>query len=304
MPETSSLDCVVVGAGPAGLTAAIYLARFQRSFTVIESGASRADWIPRSHNHPGFPDGVRGRTLLQRMRRQAETYGATLTRGTVERIARPRGGFRVTTDGPVLIARTVILATGVVDNPLPIPGLEDAVERGLVRFCPICDGYEVTDQRIGVIGHDDHCAREAIFLTNYSDRVAFIHVGAGARLPAATRRALTRAGVEIVESALGGVVIQRRKVLAFDFGQGQPRTFDAVYSAFGVTPRNDLAEQLGARLDDEGRLVVNDHQETSVRGLYAAGDLVRGLNQISVAQGEGAIAATDVHNRLRNRRRA
>ena len=301
MPDTSPLDCVVVGAGPAGLTAAIYLARFRRSFVVIESGASRADWIPRSHNYPGFPRGVRGRTLLQRMRRQADAYGATVTRGVVDRIVRTRGGFRVTTAGEALTARTVILATGVTDNPLPIPGLEDAVERGLVRFCPICDGYELTDQRIGVIGHDDHCAREAIFLTTYSSRVAFVHVGTGPRLPAATRRALTRAGVEIVESALGGVVVQRRKVLAFDFGQGAPRTFDAVYSAFGVTPRNDLAEQLGATLDADGRLVVNEHQETSVRGLYAAGDLVRGLNQISVAQGEGAIAATDVHNRLRQK---
>src|SRR3954465_4475982 len=106
MPAPSPLDCLVVGAGPAGLPAAIYLARFRRSFQVIESGASRADWIPRSHNHPGFPGGVRGRTLLGRMRRQAEGYGAAIRRGVVETISPTRGGFRAATSEGALIART------------------------------------------------------------------------------------------------------------------------------------------------------------------------------------------------------
>jgi len=298
MPNATPLDCVIVGAGPAGLTAAIYLARFRRRFQVIESSDSRAAWIPRSHNHPGFPNGVRGPTLLARMRRQAEHYGAAFTRGAVEEVSRTRTGFRISTADEVLTARTVILATGVTDNPLPIPGLEDAVARGLVRICPICDGYEVIGQTVGVIGVDDHCAREAIFLRTYSEDVAFIHVGRE-RLPAATRKTLAKAGVEIIESAIGRVTVEPRRVTAFDLGAKEPRRFDAVYSALGFTPRNALAVDLGAKLDDGGRLIVNAHQETSVAGLYAAGDVVRGLNQISTAQGEGAVAATDVHNRLR-----
>jgi thioredoxin reductase (NADPH) len=300
MPNSDPLDCLVVGAGPAGLTAAIYLGRFRRRFRVIESGDSRAAWIPRSHNHPGFPDGVRGPTLLGRMRRQAERYGATFTRGLVDSVSRTRSGFRISTADEVVTARTVILATGVIDNPLPVPGLEDAVRRGLVRICPICDGYEVIGQAVGVVGLDDHCAREAIFLRTYSDRVAFIHVGRE-RLPAATRRALAKAGVEIIESAIERVVVEGRRIVAFDLGARAPRRFDVVYSALGFTPRSALAVELGAKRDDGGRLVVNPHQETSVAGLYAAGDVVRGLNQISTAEGEAAIAATDVHNRLRNR---
>ena len=296
---STTLDCIVIGGGPAGLTAAIYLARFRRDFVVVESGDSRAAWIPRSHNHPGFPDGIRGPTLLARMRRQAEHYGARILSGRVEGLTAGPDGFRVAlADGEALQARTVILATGVLDNAPPIAGLENAVAHGLVRICPICDAYEVIGQRVGVIGLDDHCAAEAVFLRTYSDDVAFLHVGQDP-LPDATVTMLREAGVEVVESPLRGVTIARRKITAFDLGIGEPRTFDVVYSAMGVTPRTQLAVQAGARLDPGGRLVVGDHQETSVPGLYAAGDVVRGLNQISTAQGEGAIAATDVHNSLR-----
>jgi thioredoxin reductase (NADPH) len=297
------LDCLVVGAGPAGLTAAIYLARFRRNFRVIESGGSRAAWIPRTRNHPGFPEGVAGKTLLSRMRRQAEKYGAAITPGRVEGLTRLKAGFRIETDGEAVRARTVILATGVIDNAPDIPGLEDGVAKGLVRICPICDGYEVIGCSVGVIGKDEHCAREAEFIRTYSDDVTFIHVG-GAPLPRLLQTSLKRAGVKLIDSAIQGVVIEKRRISAFDFGTGEPCRFDVVYSALGVTPRNQLALQAGAKLDESGSLVVDDHQQTSVPGLYAAGDVVRGLNQISTAESDGAIAATDVHNGLpRNKAR-
>ncbi len=298
MAAAKPLDCIVIGAGPAGLTAAIYLGRFRRDILVLESGDSRAAWIPRSHNHPGFPDGVRGPTLLARMRRQAERYGAQIVRAQVDTLKVVRGGFQLGTGEETLRARTVILATGVHDNAPPIPGLEDGVARGLVRICPICDGYEVIGQRVGVIGLDDHCAAEAVFLRTYSDDVAFVHVG-DKPLPQATTKMLTQAGVEIIESAVRSVTIAKRRITAFDFEAGEARAFDVVYSALGITPRNRLAVQAGAERAPEGRLIVDEHQQTSVPGLYAAGDVVRGLNQISTAQGEGAIAATAVHNSVR-----
>ena len=299
MPRANDfLDCAVIGAGPAGLTAAIYLARFRRNFRVVESGGSRAAWIPRSHNHPGFPDGVAGKTLLARMRRQAEKYGARITPGRVESLTRLKDGFAVETEGETLRARAVILATGVIDNSPDIPGLEDGVAKGLVRICPICDGYEVIGRSVGVLGKDDHCAREAEFIRTYSDDVTFIHVG-GKPLPKALRARLKRAGVKIIESAIQGVAIETRKITAFDFGAREAHRFDVVYSALGVTPRNQLAVQAGAKLDETGSLIVDDHQRTSVPGLYAAGDVVRGLNQISTAEGEAAQAATAMHNRLR-----
>ncbi|THD77130.1 MAG: NAD(P)/FAD-dependent oxidoreductase [Phenylobacterium sp.] len=292
-------DCVVVGAGPAGLTAAIYLARFRREVRVIDAGASRAARIPLSHNHPGFPDGVRGKTLLARMRRQAERYGAVIEAGHVEDLAGAGEGFRLTTAEGEIAARTVLLATGVADIEPELPGLEAAVAKGLIRICPICDGYETIGTRVGVIGRDGHAAREAIFLTTYAAETALIHVGRAEDLPAAQRAELAAAGVEVIEAPVASVALDHRRISAVCFGPDAPRRFDSLYSAFGVAPRTRLALKAGATADDSGRLVVGEHQETSVPGLYAAGDVVRGLNQISTAAGEGAIAATDIHNRLR-----
>lgn len=302
MGDDQLLDCVVVGAGPAGLTAAIYLARFRRDFRVVESGASRATWIPRTRNHPGFPRGVRGATLLARMRRQAEAYGARITRAHVDALVPEAGGFRLTADGETLRARKVILATGVVDNEPPIPGVEAAIARSLVRICPICDGYEVIDQTIAVIGDDAHAAAEALFLTTYTPDVTLIHAGRPDALPEAMRRRLAAAGIAVIDTPIESVVLDAGRLDAFCFGPDAPRRFDAVYSALGVTPRTRLALEAGARRDEAGRLYVGEHQETSVPGLYAAGDVVRGLNQISTAEAEGAIAATDIHNALRQGR--
>jgi len=293
------LDCVIVGAGPAGLTAAIYLGRFRRDFRVVDADASRAARIPMSRNHPGFPDGVRGRTLVARMRRQAERYGAQIVAGRVDRLHRVRSGFRLALATEALTARTVLLATGVVDVEPEIPGVEEAVANGLIRICPICDGYETIGQSVGVIGRDEHAAREALFMTTYSDRVSLIHAGPHEALSANMRHRLDAAGVELVETPIESVVLDRRRISALCFGPDATRRFDSLYAALGVRPQIRLAVDAGAKLDESQRLVVSEHQETSVPGLYAAGDVVRGLNQISTAEGEGAIAATHIHNALR-----
>lgn len=294
------LDCVVVGAGPAGLTAAIYLGRFRRRFRVLDAGASRAGRIPLSRNHPGFPDGVRGRELLARMRLQAERYGAEIVAARVEEIAREDGGFRLRGETEDLRARTVLLATGVADVEPDIPGVGEAVAKGLVRICPICDGYETIGQRVGVIGRDAHAAREAMFMTTYTPRVSLIHAGSAEALPPELRARLAQQGVEVIEAPIESVVLDEARISGVCFGPEAPRTFDTLYSALGIAPRTRLARDAGAELDESGRLIVSEHQETSVPGLFAAGDVVRGLNQISTAEGEGAIAATAIHNRLRD----
>ena len=297
---TELYDAIIVGAGPGGLSGAIYLARFQRRFLVMDSGESRLDWIPRTHNHPGFPDGVEGPMLRQRIRQQAERYGAEIRPGKVERLEGEDWNFELTLeDGETLRARKVLLATGVIDNEPAIEGFYEAVRRTLIRICPICDAYEARGQSIGIVGNSAKGAREALFLRGYSDQVSLIHVGAAETLPDAERRQIAEAGVELVETPINGLLIGEDEAAALDFGSGGVRRFDTLYSALGTTPRWTLAQQIGAAADEGGCLVVNDHQETAVPGLYAAGDLVRGLNQISVAQGEAAIAATDIHNKLR-----
>ena len=294
------LDALVIGAGPAGLTAAVYLGRFRRSFQVIDSHESRAAWIPRSHNLPGFPDGCGGEELLERLRSQARRFGTQVLSGSVESLERRDGHFLATlATGETLSARKVLLATGVVDTEPELDAFRDGVRKGLVRVCPICDGYEAMGADIAVFGEGEKAVREAMFLKTWSDRLTVIHLGAPEALDAERRRQLADAGVELIETPIDDVLIEQDRITALDLGRGRIRRFDLVYSALGSSPRAALAWRLGAEADPAGCLRVNAHQETSVPGLYAAGDLVRGLNQIAVAEAEAAIAATDIHNQLR-----
>lgn len=289
-------EVLIVGAGPAGLTAATYLARFRRRVLVADGGASRACWIPLSHNMPGFPSGITGDAILRRMTEQAGEFGAVIEGGCVESLARDGEGFLARLNGRDLHVRAVLLATGVVDRHPDLPGVERAIERSLVRICPICDGYEAIDKAVAVIGDDDKGVREAAFLRTYSDRVTLIHTGVSGALTGEAE--LARMGIELIRAPIDNVTLAGDRVTALSWG-GTFRSFDLVYSALGTSPNADLAEALKARTGDDGRLFVDAHQATSVRGLYAAGDVVRGLNQIAVAGAEAAVAATAIHNALR-----
>ena len=293
------LDAIIVGAGPAGLTAALYMGRFRRRVLVVDGGDSRAAWIPTTHNHPGFPDGVAGTALLALQRDHALRYGALIQSGSVDGLTILDDGFELALDGQTLRAATVLLACGVEDNAPDLPLVDKSVRRTLLRICPICDGFEVTGQRVGVIGHGALGAREALFLRTYADQLTLIHIAAPEALPAEERALLAQAGVAVIEAPIEDVELQPDRPRALCFSGAGRVEFDALYSALGVTPRTGLALAAGARHDDQGRLVVDDHQQTSIPGLYAAGDMVRGLNQITTAQGEAAIAATAMHNRLR-----
>src|SRR3954468_10354869 len=172
------LDCLIVGGGPAGLTAAIYLARFHLDILVVDGGKSRAAWIPCTRNVSGFPDGIEGTALLQRMRDQTCKYGAKVESEFVSKLERDEttGLFTAAWGSGSRRARTVLLATGVTNRRPPMDEKlhDDAVQRGLVRYCPICDGYEVTDKKVGVIGSDSHGVAEALFLRGYTAEVTLI----------------------------------------------------------------------------------------------------------------------------------
>lgn len=289
-------DVLIIGAGPAGLTAATYLARFRRRVLVADGGAPRACWIPVSHNLPGFPQGITGEAIIRRMTEQALEFDVAIEPGRVERLERSGEGFTARLNGREIRTRAVLLATGVMDHHPDLPGVERAIERGLVRICPICDGYEAIDKAVAIIGKDDGGVREAAFLRTYSDRVTLIHVGPAAALTAEDE--LQRMGVELIRAPIDNVRLEADRVTALSWG-GTFRVFDLVYSALGTSPNADLARTLGVQVGDDGCLVVDAHQATSVPGLYAAGDVVRGLNQIAVAGAEAAIAATAIHNALR-----
>jgi thioredoxin reductase (NADPH) len=282
-------DAVIVGAGPAGLTAATYLARFRRRVLVLDGGPPRASWIPESHNTPGFPHGVGGRELLNRMREQALLYGASIAPGRAEHLEPAAHGYAVATDTAPALAAFVLLATGVVDIKPNLAGIDDAIRRSLVRVCPICDAYEAIDKAIAVLGQDELGVREALYLRTYSPRVTLLNLGG----PPKRAPELARAGIEVIDLDIGAVGLGEDQVMVGG------RAFDYLYLALGCEMESRLALRWGAEHDAAGNLVVDAHQQTSLDRLYAAGDVVRGLNQIAVAVGEAAIAATDIHNRLR-----
>ena len=291
-------DCIIIGAGPAGLTAAIYLARFHLKIRLFDNGSSRAALIPRTNNHAGYPDGIPGTDLLLLMRLQAERFGAVREEAHVDAIEQLEGGFRLRVGDTIAEGRTVLLATGVVNNPPDMPRdvHDEALARGLLRYCPICDGYEVTDKRVGVIGTGDHGMKEALFLRGFTKDVTLIAPGAAHDLDDACRAKLDAAGIVHLDGPCSAIAIDG-DTLRIETASG-PQRFDSVYPALGSVIRSELAVAAGARATNEGCLEVDEHQRTSIPGLFAAGDVVKGLDQISHAMGEAGVAATTIRNLL------
>ena len=298
--DDPTLDCLVIGGGPAGLTAAIYLARFHLDILVLDSGKSRAAWIPCTHNHAGFPDGISGKELLQRMRDQACKYGAKIVTEVVTKLERHEesGLFTATWGSGCRQARTVLLATGVTNRRPPMDEElhDDALARGLIRYCPICDGFEVTDKKVGVIGSDSHGVAEAVFMRGFTSDVTLIAPHASLKLKPEDREKLKMAKIECVDGPAEAVAISEECIVV-DTAEGH-YAFDSVYPALGSDTHTQLAEMVGARLNEQGCVGVDAHQRTSVDGLFAAGDVVIGLDQISHAMGEGGVAATTIRNDL------
>lgn len=294
------LDCLVVGGGPAGLTAAIYLARYRRRVTVVDDGDSRALWIPRSHNHAGFPDGISGKELLSCMRAQAELYGAGLLRGRIETIEERDGSFLACGNNIALEARTILLATGTNNRrPDLDPAMHrSALERGLLRYCPVCDGFEAGDKAIGVIGADARGVAEALFLRTYSEDITILSAGA-VDISSDDRALLERHGIRVEERPPLRLDCTGSRAIVH-FRDGSQLSFDTIYPALGSEANDHLAQALCLDMADGCCIAVDQKQRTSRGGIYAAGDIVFALDQISVAMGHAAIAATTLHNDLRN----
>lgn len=298
-------EILVVGAGPAGLAAALYLGRYRRRVRVIDDGRSRALLAPRAHNVPGFPEGIAGSELLNRMREQAERYGAVIETGRVVSLSQDAASRRfeaMLEHGGRLRARGVILATGIDMHLVDIAdgNHEAAVRAGAIRYCPICDGYEQQDANVAVLGSDLHGAAEAMFLRRFSDRVTILPQQDVA-LTDRQRRELRASGIAILECKVSAIRHVGGGIAIALEGEAAPRHFDILYPALGSVPRTELARQMGIIPEADGGLAANGYREALRPGLFAAGDILSGLDQISVASGQGAMAATRLHNWLRER---
>jgi len=238
----------VIGGGPGGLSAALYLARFHLSVIVLDGGESRAASIPRSHNLPGHPQGISGTDLIQAVRSQAEAHGTVMRRGRVAFLHAREHGFLAETGAGTILARKVLLATGVENlRPQPMSDAlhEEALRRGLLRYCPVCDGYEVTDRRIGVIGTGAHALREAQFLRSYSARVTLIAPYGPHGLSGAQRQILAEWDIVTADGPVTGFALEE-ETITVAVEEGALR-LDTLYAALGTAPRAELARQRDLR---------------------------------------------------------
>lgn len=297
-----TLDVIIVGAGPAGLTAALYLARYRRAPLVLHDGASRLSRIPLSHNVPGFPAGVAGEVLISRMTHHAEHYGARLTSARVETADVVDGVFTLTGEGRTWRARALILATGIdlIQVDLPADVHETAIRAGVLRYCPICDGHEAIDRRLGVIGCDANGAAEALFLRQYSPDITLMPLSHSDLTPEQEAE-LGDAGIKVEYGALRDLRPHASHMAVSLEDRADPLAFDVVYPALGRSPRTRLARQLGVSLGKDGCAPSGAAVDSGVEGLFLAGDVLEGLDQVSIAMGHGAQAATSAHNWLREK---
>jgi thioredoxin reductase (NADPH) len=195
-----------------------------------------------------------------------------------------------------ITAKFVLLATGLVDHCPPVEGGPADCPSDSIRFCPICDGYEAIDKRVGVLGDLHSAGKKALFLRTYTKDVS-VFVTGDSNGTDDTRKAIEEARLAVYD-APQKIQLDGAGRIAIETVIGSVHELDALYPALGCTVRSELATSLGASCTDIGNLVVDDRQRTTVDGLYAAGDVVTDLHQLSVAFGHAAVAATHIHNQL------
>jgi thioredoxin reductase (NADPH) len=295
---STSYDVAVVGGGPAGLTAALYTTRLGHDTVVIDRGVGRAAMMQDTHNVIGVTEDVSGTEFLQTAREQVKAYGATYHRDFVtDAYHSDHGDVHLETNGAVYAADNVVLATGfsdvTPDPPLPPTG------RGL-HYCLHCDAYMFVDESVYVMGHGDSAAYVAMIMLNFTDEVDLLTRGATPTWSDDTDRMLTAHPVDVIHEDLAGVQRDDDGWLeSFEFEDGTVREYRGGFAMYGSDYNTALATDLGCALNDDGTVVVDDHGETTVEGVYAVGDLIPGHNQIPVAMGQGAKAGLAIHKDLR-----
>lgn len=296
---------IVIGSGPAALTAAIYAGRADLSPLLISGkdlGGSVA-LTERVDNYPGFPEGVGGFDLAQRMQKQAEHFGAEALMDEVVAVDLSKSPFEVTTHGGTYSANALVIATGRSPRKLGIPGEAEFAGRG-VSSCATCDGYFYRDQRVVVVGGGDTAVKEALFLTKFASEVIMVHRRDRLRAEKVVEDLAIRhekirfVWDSVVTEILGENGVDGVRLKNVKTGDASILEAQGVFIFVGTTPNTELFRgQL--ELDETGYIVTDERQMTSVEGVFAAGDVQEEVAwQVATAVGSGARAAMQVDEYL------
>ncbi len=294
--ETNSFDMVILGSGPAGLSAAQYAARAALKVLVIENGASsQAFNINKLENYPGLHPAVSGPDFMDAMKAQAASFGATFRMASITSIDKIGDTFSLKSDSETFKASTVLIATGAEHRKLGIPGENEFEGRG-VSYCATCDGPFFRNKRIVVIGGGDAACDEATYLSTLSSDVTIIHRKASFRAQkAVAERILANNGIKkifntVVKEIKGSAKVESLVLENTQTGEVSEIGADGVFIFVGMIPRSDLVEMLPK--DESGYIITNEKMETPVKGLYCAGDIrSKSFRQVVTATADGAIAA-------------
>ena len=272
---------IIIGGGPAGLSAAIYAVRAGMQTTVLYKDGGALGKTDKIENYFGFPEALSGAELLERGQKQAERLGAALIRAEVTGIEYAEHGFAVKTTGDDFSADAVILATGSPRAVPNIPGVREFEGRG-VSYCAICDAFFYRGKAVGVLGQGEYALEEARVLLPVAGSVTLLTNGAP--VPAALPEGL-RVDARLLTAVEGGELVEQAV-----FAEGAPLPLDGVFIAYGTAGSGDFARKLGAQVDG-ARIRANADGSTAVPGLFAAGDCTGGLLQVAKAVADGAEAA-------------
>lgn len=293
----SEADVVVVGGGMAGLSAGLWLGRYRRRVVVFDAGPGRNQPAGGVHGYPGVKDPKPAR-LRATLRAQARDVGATVVRGEVVDVRGGKGGFHIGLAGGADIAcERLVLAYGLRDYVPAVPGFVEHYGSA-VFHCPDCDGPGVRDMRVGVLGWDRHAAALALFLLTWTDRITLFTHGCPLEIDDDALGVLADNGIAVRTETVARARGDGHALAALELATGEDVPLDAVFFHLGSEPRCDLAARLGCGTDDDGYIIVDRGQETSVPGVYAAGDITGHPHLAVTAAAEGVRAALTAHRSL------
>ena len=282
-------DAIVCGGGPAGLSAATWLGRYRRKTLVFDTGRGRNRHTNSAHGYLGL-DGAPPGDIVRAALRDLGRYDTVALRDEpIESIRRDGESFIVSAGGAEWSAGRLLLATGVQDE-LPDVGNFDAFYGKTIFHCSCCDGYEASDMSVAAIGWSPHVAGFALDLLDWGARVVLLTDGRTFEGDESCRAALGRHDVEMIEEPVLEIVGRDEVMEGIRLADGRVVECERAFFSIAHKPSNDLAVGLGCSVDDQGYVVVDDHGETTVPGVYAAGDLTPGEQLIQTAAAEGAVA--------------